>query len=36
VAEPMQEIDIRGFSFDEFVAFVFDRDVSTESKGKDY
>jgi hypothetical protein len=32
----MQEIDIRGFSFDEFVAFVFDRDVSTESKGKDY
>jgi hypothetical protein len=32
----IQKVDIRGFSFDEFVAFIFDRDVSTELTGKDH
>lgn len=34
--KPAKEVDLTDSSFDAFVAFVFDRDVSLESKGEDY
>jgi hypothetical protein len=34
--EPLAPVDLTNFSFDEFVSFLFDRDVSLESEGRDY
>jgi hypothetical protein len=34
--EPQTRIDIANFSFDEFISFLFDRDVSLEAEGRDY
>jgi len=34
--EPPTPVDLTNFSFDEFVSFLFDRDVSLESEGQDY
>lgn len=34
--EPPAPVDLTNFSFDEFVSFLFDRDVSLESEGRDY
>ena len=36
MGQPTTRIDLSNSSFDDFVAFVFDRDVSLESEGKDY
>jgi len=34
--EPATHVDLTDFTFDDFVAFIFDRDVSLESSGVDY
>jgi hypothetical protein len=36
MGQPTTRIDLSNASFDDFVAFVFDRDVLFESEGKDY
>jgi hypothetical protein len=34
--EAITHVDLRNSSFDDFVNFLFDRDVSSESEGRDY
>lgn len=34
--QPTTHVDLTNTSFDDFVAFLFDRDVSLESEGRDY
>jgi hypothetical protein len=36
MAKPTTEVDLTQSSFDDFIAFLFDRDVSLESQGRDY
>jgi hypothetical protein len=36
MGEPTTQVDLTDASFDAFVAFLFDHDVTLESKGKDY
>jgi hypothetical protein len=36
MAKPTTEVDLTQSSFEDFIAFVFDRDVSLESEGRDY
>jgi hypothetical protein len=36
MAKPKTEVDLTNTSFEDFVAFLFDRDVSLESEGRDY
>src|SRR5258708_14285816 len=36
MGQPTTKVDLTNSSFDDFVAFLFDRDVSLESEGQDY
>jgi hypothetical protein len=36
MGQPTTHVDLTNSSFDDFVAFLFDRDVSLESEGRDY